>query len=107
MEVAEVNVKANALSDRVRCVEAAGFDHAEIARRGPFDLVFANILKGPLMDMAPDMGAHVAAGGYAILSGILTSQADEVVSTYLGQGFALSYRDEIGEWTTLVLVRGQ
>ncbi|MCB2095517.1 MAG: 50S ribosomal protein L11 methyltransferase [Rhodobacteraceae bacterium] len=107
VEVAEVNVKANALSDRVRCVEAAGFDHAEIARRGPFDLVFANILKGPLMDMAPDMGAHVAAGGYAILSGILTSQADEVVSTYLGQGFALSYRDEIGEWTTLVLVRGQ
>lgn len=107
VEVAAANVDANALSDRVACIEAVGFDHAEIAAKSPFDLVFANILKGPLIDLAPDMRAHIAVGGHAILSGILITQADEVISTYVAQGFALANRDEIGEWATLVLVRGQ
>ncbi|MCA0939146.1 50S ribosomal protein L11 methyltransferase [Salipiger pacificus] len=103
VEVAEANVRANDLTDKVICVEAAGFGHPDLAARAPFDLVFANILKQPLIDLAPDMAAHLAPGGYAILSGILIRQADEVVEAYAAQSVELVRRDEIGEWVTLTL----
>ncbi|HQY44995.1 MAG TPA: 50S ribosomal protein L11 methyltransferase [Paracoccaceae bacterium] len=105
VEVARANAAANGLSDRVICVEAAGFGQADLHARAPYDLVFANILKGPLLDLAPDMAAHVGPGGYAILSGILNTQADEVIAAYKRAGFTLAARDEITEWTTLVLRR--
>jgi ribosomal protein L11 methyltransferase len=105
VEVAEANAAANRLADKVRCVEAAGFAHRELAARAPFDLVFANILKGPLIDLAPDMAAHIGPRGYAILSGILDTQADEVAEVYRRAGFTVAARDELGEWTTLVLRR--
>ncbi|GAA6187763.1 50S ribosomal protein L11 methyltransferase [Litorivita sp. NS0012-18] len=103
VEVAEANVIANDLAGRVICVEAAGFDHPDLAARAPFDLVFANILKGPLIDLAPDMAAHMTSGGYAILSGILHAQADEVIEVYARSGINLVHRAEIGDWTTLTL----
>jgi ribosomal protein L11 methyltransferase len=106
VEVARANVVANGLGERVHVIEAAGFDHPDFARAAPFDLVFANILKGPLVALAPDMAHHVGAGGHAILSGILNDQADEVIAAYAGAGFAVVARDVFGDWTTLVLERG-
>ncbi|WP_290687463.1 MULTISPECIES: 50S ribosomal protein L11 methyltransferase [unclassified Haematobacter] len=103
VEVAAANAEANGLGDRLICVEAAGFDNPAITARAPFDLVFANILKGPLVELAPDMGVNVAEGGYVILSGILNQQADDVVAAYEAQGFGVAARDELGDWTTLVL----
>ena len=105
VEVAEANAAVNGLAGRIACVEAAGFDHAELAARAPFDVIFANILKGPLVDLAPDMAAHAAAGGVAILSGILTPQAEDVIAAYGAAGFALEHREIIGDWTTLTLRR--
>ena len=106
VDVAQANVQANGLDGRVICVEAAGFDPPLLHERAPYALVFANILKGPLVALAPDMGRHVAPGGRAILSGILNPQADEVIAAYAAQGFTVEARDEIGEWPTLVLLRG-
>ncbi len=103
VDVARVNVASNNMQGRVNCIEATGFAHETIAAAAPFDLVFANILKGPLVQLAPDMAAHVAQGGHAILSGILNPQADDVVSAYGENGFVVHERDEIGEWTTLCL----
>ena len=105
VDVARSNAEANDLAGRVICLEAAGFAHPDLLAASPFDLVFANILKGPLVALAPDMAIHVAADGYAILSGILNEQADEVIDVYTGAGFALAHREEIGDWTTLTLQR--
>ncbi|MEO1680217.1 MAG: 50S ribosomal protein L11 methyltransferase [Pseudomonadota bacterium] len=103
VEVAAANVVANGLRDRVRVVEAAGLDHPELRAASPFGLVFANILKGPLVDLAPAIGSATAPGGVAILSGLLTSQASDVGSAYGAQGFTVADREEIGEWSTLCL----
>jgi len=103
VEVAEANVKVNNLEGRVNCVVAAGFDAPALAEAAPFDLVFANILKGPLIDLSPDMAKSLQEGGYAILSGILNEQADEVIDVYARNGINLVHREEIGEWTTLTL----
>ncbi len=107
VEVAAANVAANGMADRVRCVEAAGFDHPDLTARMPYDLVFANILKGPLVALAPRMGQAIAPGGKAILSGILNTQADEIAAAYKMTGFGVIGRDELSDWTTLVLERNE
>jgi ribosomal protein L11 methyltransferase len=103
VDVAEVNVSCNGLAGRVKCVEAAGFEHPELASAAPFDLIFANILKGPLIDLAPSMSAASAPGGYVILSGLLNEQAAEVIAVYVQNGYNLIQHDEIVEWSTLTL----
>lgn len=105
VQTAAANVAANGLTGRVVCVEAAGFDAPELEGGGPYDLVFANILKGPLMALAPDMATHVKPGGKAILSGILNEQADSIVARYATVGFQCASRESIVDWTTLVLER--
>lgn len=105
VDVAEANLKANDMGGAVICLEAAGFDAPQLAENAPYDLIFANILKGPLVALSPDMATHLRPEGYAILSGILNEQADEVIDVYAQNGINLIHRDEIGEWTTLTLRR--
>lgn len=107
VETAAANVKANGLEGRVLCLEAAGFAHPALRGAAPFDLVFANILKAPLIALAPDMARFCAESGHVILSGILNTQADEVQAAYVSQGFTPEMRNEYGDWTTLVLRRNQ
>lgn len=103
VEVAEANLAANDLAGRVNAVEATGFDHPELA--GPFKLVFANILKAPLIALAPDMATATASGGAVILSGLLNDQAADVRAAYESAGFTQRNHDEIGDWSTLTMVR--
>ena len=101
IEVAEANLAVNDLRDRVSCVVAAGFADPRLA--GPFDLILANILKGPLIALAPDIATHLAPGGHAVLSGLLLDQADAVRAAYTAEGLTSEHEAEIGEWVTLTL----
>jgi ribosomal protein L11 methyltransferase len=103
VDVAEANVAINDLQGRVECLEAAGLDHPRLKAAAPYDLIFANILKGPLIELAPAIAAHLAPGGRAILSGLLVVQAEAVTEAYLAEGLCLQNRDDLGEWSTLVL----
>lgn len=103
VDTARANVIANGLDGRVEVVESVGFDHPLLERAAPYDLVFANILKQPLIDLAPDMGRYIGHGGRTILSGILVKQADEVIAAYEAQGFKLDHRDTHGDWSVLTL----
>jgi ribosomal protein L11 methyltransferase len=103
VDVAEANVAANGLTGKVECVVAAGFDAPALKENAPYDLIFANILKGPLIGLAPEMGPAVKTGGYVILSGILNEQADAVIDVYCANGFNPVQRDSIVDWTTLTL----
>ena len=57
---------------------------AERAERiaGPFDIVLANILAGPLVELAPRLAADGRAGGALVLAGMLERQAAEVAQAY-------------------------
>lgn len=105
VDVALANVQINHLSGRIACVEAAGFAHPDLAAAAPFDLVFANILKGPLIELAPAMAANVAKDGLIILSGLLAVQAEGIIAAYDTAGFCLKSREDLGEWSALVLTR--
>lgn len=106
IEVAEANLRANGVDGEVACYVAPGFEHDDIRAAAPFDLVFANILKQPLIDLAPSMAANMTEGGHAILSGLLTRQAEDVVAAYAEAGFTEASREVIGDWVTLVLRKG-
>jgi ribosomal protein L11 methyltransferase len=103
VDVARANVAINRLEGRVECLEAAGFAHPRLQAAGPYDLIFANILKGPLVELAPDMARHSVAGGIIILSGLLVVQADAILAAYYAQGFVLEHREDLGEWSALTL----
>ncbi|WP_149141087.1 50S ribosomal protein L11 methyltransferase [Gemmobacter caeruleus] len=103
VDVAEANVAINGLAGRVECLEAAGFAHPLLAEAAPYDLIFANILKGPLIELAPAMAAHAAPGGLVILSGLLVVQAEAVIAAYEAVAFSLQSREDLGEWSALVL----
>ncbi|WP_299301177.1 50S ribosomal protein L11 methyltransferase [uncultured Litoreibacter sp.] len=105
VDVAEANLRANGMEGQVSCVEAMGFEHNMLKSAAPFDLIFANILKPPLLALAGDMAQYTAKGGTIILSGLLVEQGDEVQAAYEAVGFQLSQRRDIGEWTALRLTR--
>jgi ribosomal protein L11 methyltransferase len=81
--------------------QADGMDSPLLSARAPFDLIVANILAGPLAEMAPDFARSLSAGGTVILAGLLDHQADEVTGAYQSQGLKLAGRGS-GEWPVLV-----
>lgn len=103
IEVAEANLLANAMSGLIETEVASGLDGAKTQSAAPFDLVFANILKGPLIEFAPALTGALARGGRLILSGLLVAQADEVEAVYRAHGTNLLARRDIVDWSTLVL----
>ena len=105
VDVAAANVSCNDLDGRVACLVAAGFEHETLHSAATYDLIFANILKGPLIELAPDMAAHSAQGGYVILSGLLVEQAEDVLAAYDANGFDCETREDIGEWSCLTLIK--
>ena len=100
--VAKMNILANGLDRNIQCFEASGFAHEQIKTKNPFDLIFANILLAPLLEIATDISKYSLSGGYVVLSGILSEQAELVVNKYTGVGFSLSNKIEIGEWVTII-----
>jgi ribosomal protein L11 methyltransferase len=81
---------------------ADGMDSPLLAARAPFDLIIANILAGPLIELAPDFGRALASGGRIMLAGLLDTQADAVIAAYEKLGLSLADRGS-GEWPVLVL----
>lgn len=103
VEVAAANASLNEASGLVETVTATGFDHPVFAERGPFDLIVANILAGPLMEIAPDMAAHLKPAGSLILSGILDRQEEAVLAAYVTAGFRHVRTTHLEGWVTIHL----
>ena len=84
--------------------QADGMDSPLLAARAPMDLIVANILAGPLIDLASDFAKSLAQGGTIILAGLLDTQADAVASAYHEQGLRIRDRG-FGEWPVLICER--
>lgn len=102
-DTASANIACNNLGGRVNVITCAGFDHPLLRNNAPYDLILANILKGPLIALSEDMGESCSAGGYVILSGILNEQAGGTKSAYEAHGFMEVEHLIVGEWSTLCL----
>lgn len=105
IEVATENVTLNGVAHKVKLLTAAGFDHPKIKSAAPFDFVFANILSGPLCELAPGMSAHVQKNGRVMLAGLLTKQENDVTAAYESAGFRLINRLDQPNWPILLFVK--
>jgi ribosomal protein L11 methyltransferase len=108
IEVAAENAPANQMRlgrarGQVELEVAAGLDHIRLKARAPYDLIIANILAGPLVDLAPSVAAALAPGGRLLLAGLLDHQAGRVATAYRRQGLMLTARIDRGEWPTLIM----
>ncbi len=108
--VIEENAAANAIPagagpGELTSVIAPGLDHPLLAARGPYDLVIANILAGPLVELAPDFARALVPGGQLLLAGLLTTQEDAVRAACRRVGLRLAARLVNGDWSILWLRR--
>jgi ribosomal protein L11 methyltransferase len=82
---------------------AAGMDHSRLQDRAPYDLLIANILAGPLIDLAPSLAGALAPGGRLILAGLLGHQAGAVAAACRREGMMAGGRIDRGNWPTLIM----
>lgn len=80
LEASLANAKANQVEDRLHLFSAEQFS-AEHSQQ-QYEIVVANILSGPLVELAPTLATHTLAGGDIVLSGILAEQADSIIEAY-------------------------
>ncbi len=90
---------------QLELLTAAGTDHPRIRRRAPYDFLIANILAGPLMELAPSFAAVIAPGGTLILAGLLEHQRRKVCAAYSAHGFRLAEVRSNGDWPALRFVK--
>ncbi len=91
------NAQRNAIPDT-----AFGLCYPEqLDASASFPLVIANILAGPLVELAAEIAGRVAPGGRLALSGILEAQAEEVRAAYAAQGLAMDEPEAREGWVLL------
>lgn len=105
-ENAEANgIKIGRLRGEIELAVAPGLQHRRLIRRAPYDLLIANILAGPLIELAPAFSTALVPGGSLILAGLLDHQADKVAAAYRRQGLRFAERLDRDGWPTLRLVK--
>lgn len=94
------NAKQNGVSDKITAFRADGFESDHLKNK-TFDLIFANILAGPLMGLAPEIADALRPDGNVILSGILDELADEVAACFEAHDIAIKKGPSLSGWTSL------
>ncbi|MEX0914663.1 MAG: 50S ribosomal protein L11 methyltransferase [Wenzhouxiangellaceae bacterium] len=92
------NAERNGVSDRIETGLPGEFEAA------PANIVLANILAGPLIELAESISGLVRPGGSLVLSGILTEQADQVEQAYRPL-LGTAGRETREDWVRLVFRR--
>ena len=100
---ATANRRLNAIAPhKMHCLTSKGFCNRKVGQKAPFDLLIANILAGPLKQLAPEIARHLAPRGTLVLSGILTSQERQIRAAYRAHGLIVKRAIRIEEWSALV-----
>lgn len=109
VDVARENAELNGVANFCRFFVSAGLDTDELRGPAPYDLIVANILAGPLVELSESFAAAVRPGGRVLLSGLLVEQAAQVLSAYGRHGFTFERRIDLETggawWRSLVLRR--
>jgi ribosomal protein L11 methyltransferase len=103
--IARANARANGVGALIEVIHTDSVTSRLVRERAPFDLVFANILLGPLRRLAQPVAGMLATRARVVLSGLLPAQANAAIAAYRHRGLRLERRILREGWTTLVLGR--
>lgn len=107
VRVSRENAEINDLKKEVRVLLSDGYRAKAIRDGGLYDLITANILANPLIELAPGLARSLAPGGTAVLSGLMREQEKDVLAAHEAAGLALDFRLRLGDWSVLVLKKGR
>ena len=107
VRVAKENAVINGLKKHVRIVSSDGYKAKAIRDHAPYDLITANILANPLIALAPALARNLARNGRAVLSGLMTNQAKDVLAAHRAVGLELDFQLRLGDWSVLVLKKAK
>lgn len=102
VEAAQANARLNRAANFITLLRASGTKNP-ITQHAPYDLIFANILLGPITRLAVPLARLSRPGATIVLSGLLPGHANAVVAIYRAQRLVLERRILLDGWTTLVL----
>lgn len=91
---------------KVEFITASGMDHSQLQKAVPFDLLIANILANPLIELAEDLTSATHPQGHIILSGLLIRQQEEVLEAYQQYDWHLQRAIHRDEWSAMILKKG-
>jgi ribosomal protein L11 methyltransferase len=102
--VTQENARVNGVGERLDITQADGFE-SDVFKERSFELIFANILAGPLMGLAPDIASALAPKGKVILSGIIDEMAEAVTEAFTAQDLSVTPQPSLEGWTSLLAVK--
>ena len=97
------NAEDNDLEDFITAAVSNGYQSELVKQNAPYDIIFANILARPLIEMAPDLAKSLKPGGYCILSGFVGDQEDWVIKAHEEQGLSLVKIYELDNWRAALM----
>ena len=97
------NAADNDLEDFITTGVSNGYQSELVKQNAPYDIIFANILARPLIEMAPDLAKSLKSGGYCILSGFVGEQEDWVIKAHEEQGLSLVKIYELDNWRAALM----
>lgn len=101
--VTRSNAADNLLAEHIETGQSDGYRSGLVQQNAPYDLILANILARPLLEMAPDLAASLTPGGYGILSGFVKDQAEWIISSHQQQGLSLAKLYELDNWRAALI----
>ena len=107
VEAARANARLNHAAPSITFIRANGVAARAIATAAPYDLIFANILLGPLTRLAVPLARLAGGSSWLVLSGLLPGHANAALAIYRAQGFALKKRFPLEGWMTLMLKKSR
>lgn len=99
------NIELNGLQERIDARVADVTNPLPI--EGTFDLILANIISRILIEAADSLCAAAHVGTSLVMSGVIEAHEQDLVDAYLARGFHQTGRRMIGDWVSLVMVKGQ
>ncbi len=103
IRVTDLHLQSNDITS-VKSYVSEGYEPASpVWKDAPYDFIIANILAGPLIEMAAEQSKALASGGYLILSGTLHEQAERVIATYMPHGLSVAGLFPGDEWMTILM----
>lgn len=101
--VTKQNAIDNQLQQYITCAVSDGYDSDLVKQNAPYDLILANILARPLINMAPDLYNNLKQGGCCILSGFVEEQEDWVISEHAKLGLKLKQLYKLDNWRAALM----
>jgi ribosomal protein L11 methyltransferase len=105
VRLARDNARLNRVAAFTEIIRANGLSDRRMRTCVPFDLVFANILLGPLKLLAKPIRRLAARGAHVVVSGLLPGQANAALAAYRTLDLVLERRVPLDGWVTLILKR--